>query len=49
MKNVPYRKAIGFLMYSMGTRPDIIFAISTVAQFLENLGVAHWEAVKRIF
>jgi hypothetical protein len=33
----------------MGTRPDITFAVSTVAQFLENPGAMHWEAVKRIF
>ena len=50
MRNIPYRKAVGSLMYIvMGTRPNIAFAISTVAQFLDNLGWAHWEAVKRIF
>jgi hypothetical protein len=50
MRNIPYREAVGSLMYaSMGTRPDITFATSTVAQFLENPGMAHWEAVKRIF
>src|SRR5271168_4879630 len=50
MKNVPYREAVGSLMYAaMGTRPDIAFATSTVAQFSENPGWPHWEAVKRIF
>lgn len=50
MKNVPYREAVGSLMYAaMGTRPDIAFATSTVAQFSENPGWVHWEAVKRIF
>jgi hypothetical protein len=50
MKNIPYREAVGSLMYAvMGTRPDIAFATSTVAQFLENPGWAHWEAVKKIF
>jgi len=50
MRNVPYREAMGSLMYvSMGTRPDITFAVSTVAQFLENPGIVHWEAVKHIF
>jgi hypothetical protein len=50
MKNVPYREAIGSLMYAaMGTRPDIAFATSTVAQFCDNPGWVHWEAVKRIF
>ena len=50
MKNVPYREAVGSLMYAaMGTRPDIAFATSTVAQFSDNPGWAHWEAVKRIY
>lgn len=50
MKNVPYREAVGSLMYAaMGTRPDIAFATSMVAQFCENPGWVHWEAVKRIF
>jgi len=50
MKNIPYREAVGSLMYpTMGTRPDIAFATSTVAQFLENPGCIHWEVVKRIF
>jgi len=39
MKNVPYREAVGSLMYaSMGTRLDITFATSTVAQYLKNPG-----------
>ena len=46
MKNVPYREAVGSLMYAaMGTRPDIAFATSTVAQFSENPGWVHWEPV----
>ena len=50
MKTVPYREAIGSLMYaSVATRPDISFAVSTLSQFLNNPGHAHWEAVKRIF
>lgn len=50
MKNVPYREAVGSLMYAaMGTRPDIAFATSTVAQFSGNPGWTHWEAVKRIY
>ena len=46
-KNVPYWEAVGSLMYTaMGTRPDIVFSTLTVAQFSDNLGWAHWEAVK---
>ena len=50
MQNIPYCEAVGSLMYAaMGTRPDIMFAVSTVSQFLQDLGWAHWEAMKRIF
>ena len=50
MRRVPYQEAIGSLMYaSVGTRPDISFAVSTLSQFLDNPGQAHWEAVKRVF
>ena len=50
MHKVPYREAIGSLMYaSVATRPDITFVVSTLSQFLENLGEAHWQVVKRVF
>ena len=50
MRKVPYCEAIGSLMYAaVTTRPDIAFAVSTLSQFLENLGEAHWQAVKRVF
>jgi hypothetical protein len=49
MKRTPYREAIGSLMYAaVATRPDIAFAVSHLSQFLDNPGVAHWEAVKRV-
>ena len=49
MKKVPYREAVGSLMYAaVATCPDITFAISTLSQFLENPGLIHWEAVKHI-
>jgi hypothetical protein len=50
MKKIPYREAIGSLMYAaVGTRPDIAFAVSTLAQFSQNPGWVHWEAVKKVF
>jgi hypothetical protein len=50
MRNVPYREAVGSLMYlSLGTRPDITYAVSIVSQFNQNPGPAHWNAVKRVF
>ena len=50
MKNVPYRAAVGSLMHlAVGTRPDIAFTVSTVVQFNNAPGLAHWEAVKQIY
>jgi hypothetical protein len=50
MNNIPYREAIGSLLWlSMGTRPDITYAVSQVAKFNSDPGPQHWKAVKRIF
>jgi hypothetical protein len=50
MRHIPYREAVGALMYvSIGTRPDIAYAVSSVSRFSANPGRPHWNAVKRIF
>jgi hypothetical protein len=49
MRSVPYREAVGELMYVLNTRPDIAQAVSQVARFTSNPGKAHWSAVKRIY
>ena len=50
MCKVPYHGAIGSLNYcAVATRPNIAFPVSLLAQFMENLGKVHWEAVKRVF
>lgn len=50
MRDKPYREAVGSLMYaSLGTRPDIAYAVSIVSRFSDNPGIAHWNAVKRIY
>ena len=50
MKHIPYWAAIGSLMHlAVGTWPDIVFAVSTVAQFSMDPGLLHWEAMKRIY
>ncbi len=50
MRNIPYHEAVGSLMYaSLGTRPDITYAVQTLSRFSTNPGIEHWEAVKRVF
>ena len=50
MRDKPYREAVGALNWAaLTTRPDIAFAVATVARFAAKPGIAHWEAVKRIY
>ena len=49
MASVPYKSAIGSLMYAMlSTRPDLVFAINSVSQHMATPGWNHWMAVKKI-
>jgi hypothetical protein len=49
VENVPYREAVGSLMFLVVvSRPDIAFAVNTVSKFLNNHNDEHWRAVKRI-
>lgn len=44
-----YRRAIGSLLYlSNGTRPDLAYAVSYMAQFCEGPSEQHWRGVKHI-
>ncbi len=37
-------------MYAaLGTRPDIVYAVSTLSRYSQNPGPNHWTAVKRVF
>jgi hypothetical protein len=50
MCNIPYHKAVGFLMYaSLGTCLDITYAVQTLSHFTTEPRLAHWEAIKHIF
>jgi hypothetical protein len=50
LSQIPYREAVGCLMYLMvTTRPDIGYAVQSVSQHTSTPRVVHWEAVKRIF
>jgi hypothetical protein len=45
-----YQTMIGGLMFAMiSTRPDIAFAVTTLAQFASNPSDAHIKAVRRVF
>ena len=47
--DVPYRQAVGCLMYLMTcTRPDIACAVSMVSKYLSHPRRSHWTAVKHI-
>jgi hypothetical protein len=49
MKEVPYREALGKLLYlSIATWPDILYAVSILCRFSENQGRLHWSALKRV-
>ena len=49
VNNVPYRQAVGSLMYLMvSSRPDKAFAIEKLSQRCENLCENDWVALKRL-
>ena len=50
MWNIPYHEAVGSLMYAtLGTCPDICFAVQSVSRFNNKPRLSHWEAVKCVF
>jgi hypothetical protein len=50
MHGVPYRSAVGCLMYLMvATRPDLAAAVGVLSQFAADPCPTHWQALKRVF
>ena len=44
-----YQSTVGSLMYlAVSTRPDIAFAVNSVARFNSNPQSDHWKALKRV-
>ena len=49
MRGIPYAEAIGCALWPVViSRPDAAFAIGVLSQFIQNPGLAHWEALKRV-
>jgi len=49
MKNIPYHKALGLLMWlQVATRPDLLFAVNILSQFTHNPRKPHWNMLKHI-
>lgn len=44
-----YQSLIGSLMYAaVGTRPDIMYAVSALSSFCQNPKINHWNSAKRV-
>ena len=49
MKKVPYRSAIGLLLYvALSTRPNIVYAVCSFARYSYDPGRAYWSTVKSV-
>ncbi len=49
MQNIPYREAIGQLLYhSTRTRPDIAATVNVLSRHVASPRPMHWTAVKRL-
>jgi hypothetical protein len=49
MRNVPYAEGIGHVLWPvMVTHPDTLCAIGILAQFVQNPGMVHWNALMRV-
>ena len=49
MRGVPYAEAIGSILWpSIISRPDVAYTVGMLAQFIQNPGNVHWEALKHV-
>ena len=49
MPRIPYAEVIGSVLWPVVvSRPDAAFAVSTLLQFVQNPGPAHWEVLKHV-
>ena len=49
MQKIPYVLAVGSFMYAqICTRLDIAYIVRMLGRYLNNLGMNHWNATKRV-
>lgn len=49
-ENYPYKEAVGNLIYLMiGSRPDIVYSVAKLSQFMDSHDHSHWTALKHLF
>jgi transposase InsO family protein len=49
MRDIPYRELIGGIIWpTTATRPDLAFAACVLSRFIDNPGLPHWNAAKRV-
>jgi hypothetical protein len=49
MQSIPYASVVGSLMYAqVCTRPDIAYAVSVLGRYLNDPGLSHWTAAKKV-
>ena len=49
LAKIPYRSLVGCLIYlAIGTRPDILYSVQQLSQFLDCYSYTHWNAAIRI-
>ena len=49
MAFLPYRQTLGSVRYLVScTRPDSLYSVGFLSRFMQNPGIAHWQALKRV-
>ena len=49
VESKPYRGLVGSLLYlTTCTRPDLAAAVSELSQYMQNLGLTHWDVAQHL-